>query len=101
MVDFKLNHYNFNFISIIVWTLAQDRQIICHELKEGTNNLKYMIQTQGGFVYCMAACPLDTSQIAFGAGDKMLRLWNLSEPHKNNINVTMIWQKIMGKVRSV
>ena len=49
----------------------------------------------------MSACPLDTSQIAFGVGDAMIRLWNLSEPHKNSIEVQMLWEKIKGKVRAV
>lgn len=49
----------------------------------------------------MAACPLDTSRIAFGVGDAMLRVWNLSEPHETSFDVSTLWQKIMGKVRSV
>lgn len=64
-------------------------------------DIKHRIPTQGGYIYCIAACPFDTSHVAIGAGDMMLRLWNLSEPHTTTFDVTMLWQKIKGKLRSV
>lgn len=85
----------------IVWTLAQDRQVIKTSVMDSECKLEYSVPTQGGYVYCIAACPLDTSRIAFGVGDAMLRLWNLSEPHQTTFDVTTKWQKIMGKIRSV
>ncbi|XP_043268004.1 gem-associated protein 5 [Venturia canescens] len=85
----------------IVWTLAQDRQVIKSSVMGPLCTLEYSTPTQGGYIYCMAACPLDTSRIAFGAGDAMLRLWNLSEPHQTTFDVTTQWQKIMGKIRSI
>ncbi|XP_033216960.1 gem-associated protein 5 [Belonocnema kinseyi] len=84
-----------------IWTLGQDRQVICCDLLEDRATIEYRIPTQGGFVYCLAACPLDTTQIAFGAGDAMLRLWNLSEPHESLFEIATLWQKIMGKVRAM
>lgn len=63
--------------------------------------LKRKIPTQGGYIYCTAACSIDTSCIAFGTGDAMLRLWKLSEPHEITFDVTMFWQKIKGKLRAV
>lgn len=63
--------------------------------------VEYKIPTQGGYVYCMEACPVDTSRIAFGVGDMMLRLWNSSEPHITTFDITIHWQKIMGKIRAV
>ena len=84
-----------------IWTLGQDRQVICCDLLEDKATIEYRIPTQGGFVYCLSACPLDTTQIAFGAGDAMLRIWNLSEPHESSFEIATLWQKIMGKVRAV
>lgn len=63
--------------------------------------MDYDIFTQSGYVYCIAACPLDTSHVAFGVGDAMLRLWNLSEAHDTSFNITFLWQKIKGKIRAV
>ncbi|XP_044005002.1 gem-associated protein 5-like isoform X2 [Aphidius gifuensis] len=84
-----------------VWTFAQDRQIICCLMKNSNCQIIQNIPTQGGYVYCMASCFLDTSRIAFGCGDTSLRLWNLSEPHETTFDITSLWQKIMGRVISV
>lgn len=63
--------------------------------------LNYDIFTQGGYVYCIAACPLDTSHLAIGGGDTILRLWNLSEAHETSFSITFLWQKIKAKIRTV
>nr|XP_033190238.1 gem-associated protein 5 isoform X2 [Bombus vancouverensis nearcticus] len=84
-----------------IWTVAQDRRIICCGIKENNVEIDYDIFTQSGFVYCMAACPLDTSHIAFGVGDAMLRLWNLSAAHDTTFDITVLWQKIKGKIRAI
>ncbi|XP_017790259.1 PREDICTED: gem-associated protein 5 [Habropoda laboriosa] len=84
-----------------IWTLAQDRKIICCGIKENNVEIDYDIFTQSGYVYCISACPLDTSQVAFGVGDAMLRLWNLSEPHCTSFDITVLWQKIKGKIRAI
>ncbi|XP_014204867.1 gem-associated protein 5 isoform X2 [Copidosoma floridanum] len=84
-----------------IWTLSQDRQVVCCSLTEGKISIEHVIPTLGGFVYCVAACPIDTSLIAFGVGDSMIRLWNLSEPHDNMVEVQILWEKIKGKVRSL
>lgn len=84
-----------------VWTIAQDRQVICCSMKNSSCKIIQNIPTQGGYVYCMASCLLDTSRVAFGCGDKALRLWNLSEPHETSFDISLLWQNIMGKVISV
>ncbi|XP_011872793.1 PREDICTED: gem-associated protein 5 isoform X2 [Vollenhovia emeryi] len=87
-----------------VWSSAQDRWVICCKRDSDPTKsaiLEYKIPTQGGYVYCMNACPIDTSRVAFGAGDAMLRLWNLSEPHATTFDIVMHWQKIKGKIRVV
>lgn len=84
-----------------IWTLAQDRRIICCGIKDNNVEVDYDIFTQSGYVYCIAACPLDTSHVAFGVGDAMLRLWNLSEAHNTSFNITFLWQKIKGKIRAI
>ncbi|XP_046831428.1 gem-associated protein 5 isoform X2 [Vespa crabro] len=86
---------------ITVWTLAQDRQIICCNIKNDNHEIEYNIPTQGGFIYCIAACPVDNTRIAFGVGDTMLRIWNLSEPHETSFDITMLWQKIKSNIRSI
>ncbi|KAL2748138.1 gem-associated protein 5 isoform X1 [Vespula maculifrons] len=86
---------------ITVWTLAQDRQIICCNIKKDDHEIEYNIPTQGGFIYCIAPCPVDTSRIAFGVGDTMLRIWNLSEAHETSFDITVLWQKIKGNIRSI
>ncbi|XP_025162758.1 gem-associated protein 5 [Harpegnathos saltator] len=87
---------------LTIWTLAQDRWVVCCSKRENKPaELKYKIPTQGGYIYCVAACPIDTSRIAFGVGDMMLRSWNLSEPHVATFDVTMFWQKIKGKLRVI
>jgi WD40 repeat protein len=81
--------------------VAQDRQLICYSILQDEPVLEYSIPTQGGFIYCISACPVDTSQIAIGIGDFTIRLWNLSEPHVTTIEMQILWEKIKGKVRSV
>lgn len=96
-----LKDYLFHYYRATVWTLAQDRRIIRCEIKSTGFEITYNVPTQGGYTYCIAASPLDTSRVAFGVGDAMLRLWNLCEPHENTFDITMLWQKIKGKVMAV
>lgn len=84
-----------------IWTLAQDRRVICCTIEENNVDIEYDIYTQSGYVYCIAASPLDTSHIAFGVGDSMIRLWNLSEAHINSFDITILWYKVKGKIRTV
>ncbi|XP_058807144.1 gem-associated protein 5-like [Phymastichus coffea] len=84
-----------------IWTVSQDRQVICSSIVHGETIIEYKVPTMGGFVYCMSACSVDTSQIAFGVGDNMIRLWNLSEPYEKSIDLQILWEKIMGKVRAL
>ncbi|CAL7940645.1 unnamed protein product [Xylocopa violacea] len=84
-----------------IWTLGQDRRIICCGIKENNIEIDHDIFTQGGYVYCIAACPLDTSHVAFGVGDAMLRLWNLSATDSTSFDITILWQKIKGKIRAI
>ena len=100
LFNFEDNYSKSNYRRKI-WTVGQDRKVISCEVLEDSIKIGDQITTQGGFVYCLAACPLDMSQIAFGAGDAMLRIWNLSEPHEVSFHITTVWQKVMGKVRAV
>ncbi|KAJ8675733.1 hypothetical protein QAD02_011519 [Eretmocerus hayati] len=84
-----------------IWTIGQERQVVCCGIVDNEPSIKFAIPTQGGFVYCISACPVDTSQIAFGVGDAMIRLWNLSEPHESTMDLQMLWEKIMGQVRAL
>lgn len=88
----------------MIWSLAQDRWIIgCKRNSDLTKpaTIEHKIPTQAGFIYCISPCPIDTSRIAFGVGDMMLRVWNLSEPHTTTFDVVMQWQMIKGKIRAV
>ncbi|XP_046430819.1 gem-associated protein 5 isoform X1 [Neodiprion fabricii] len=87
--------------SIMVWTIAQDRHVVCCQVTAANSKITYNVPTQGGYTYCIAASPLDTSRVAFGVGDAMLRVWNLCEPHENSFDITMLWQKIKGKVMAI
>lgn len=49
----------------------------------------------------MSACQIDTSLIAFGVGDANIRLWHLSEPDTNKLELQVLWDCIKGKVRAV
>ncbi|XP_015123769.1 gem-associated protein 5 [Diachasma alloeum] len=86
-----------------IWTTGQERQVICIVLKEedDTWRIKYSIPTLSGYVYCISPCPLDTSRIAFGVGDGMLRVWNLSEPHKTTFDIITAWQDIKDRVTAI
>ncbi|XP_076647950.1 gem nuclear organelle associated protein rigor mortis isoform X2 [Halictus rubicundus] len=84
-----------------IWTLAQDRRLICCAVQDNNVEIEYDVHTQGGYVYCIAACPLETSRIAYGVGDSTIRLWNLSEGHTNTFDITVLWQKIKGKIRTI
>ncbi|KAK0182917.1 hypothetical protein PV327_001002 [Microctonus hyperodae] len=86
---------------LTVWTTGQDRQVICCTVEKGICNIKYSIPTHAGYIYCIASCPLETSRISYGGGDALLRLWNLSEPHKHIFDITCLWQKIMGRVTAI
>lgn len=82
-----------------IWTIAQDRRVICCTMKNLKSSvIEHDIPTQIGYIYCIAACPLDTSRVAFGSGDSLLRLWNLSEPHETTFDLSFLWQKIMGRI---
>ncbi|KAG7201057.1 hypothetical protein KM043_017605 [Ampulex compressa] len=84
-----------------VWSLAQDRRLICCLLEKHGSRIEHNISTQGGYVYCIAPCPLDTTRVAFGVGDAMLRLWHLSDMKDTSCNITMLWQKIKGKITAI
>ncbi|XP_039310637.1 gem-associated protein 5 isoform X2 [Solenopsis invicta] len=89
---------------LMIWSLAQDRWIIgCKRNSDLTKpaTIEHKIPTQAGFIYCISPCPIDTSRIAFGVGDMMLRVWNLSEPHTTTFDVVMQWQMIKGKIRAI
>ncbi|XP_015184665.1 PREDICTED: gem-associated protein 5 [Polistes dominula] len=87
--------------SVTVWSSSLDRRIVCCNIKKDSIKIKYDITSQGGYVYSIAACPLETSLIAFGVGDAMLRIWNLSEEHKTLFDITVFWQKIKGSIKSI
>ncbi|XP_076393217.1 gem nuclear organelle associated protein rigor mortis [Megachile rotundata] len=84
-----------------IWTVGQDRRVVCCNINENNVEIVHDIFTQSGYVYCIAACPLDTSRVAFGVGDAMLRVWNLSEAHNTTFDITVFWQKIKGKIRTI
>lgn len=83
--------------SHVVWTAAQDRQLVACYLQTG--EVVANIPTLGGFVYCIAASPLDSSRIAFGVGDGTIRVWNLS--NFTSLEIVSLWQKIKGKVMAL
>ncbi|XP_063992664.1 gem-associated protein 5 [Diachasmimorpha longicaudata] len=86
-----------------IWTTGQERQVICTVLgdEDDTWRTHYSIHTLSGYVYCIAPCPLDTSRIAIGVGDGMLRIWNLSEPHETTCDIITAWQDIKDRVTAI
>lgn len=91
----------FSQFSKSIWTLAQDRHVICCGFFQGKTSIEYKIPTQGGFVSCMSVCPMRKSLIAFGVDDGMIRLLNLSISYKTATEVRMLWKMIKEKVKSV
>ncbi|CAB3366761.1 Hypothetical predicted protein [Cloeon dipterum] len=76
----------------VVWTIAQDRLLIRHDLK--TKEAAFF-STLGGFVYSIAFCPFAPGRVAIGVGDETIRIWNMSA--SSGLTTTTIWQKIKGK----
>ena len=73
-------------------------QIICWNAK--TLKSVWSIPTLGGFVYSLAACPMDPGCVALGVGDNMIRVWNTSAGGRGYV-VNALWQGINSKVTAV
>ncbi|XP_066991997.1 gem-associated protein 5 [Anabrus simplex] len=83
--------------SVIVWTISQDRLLVAYDIS--SNEVVSTIPTVGGIIYCIAASPIDANRVAFGAGDAVVRVWDLSS--SNAFEVVCLWQKIKGKITTL
>nr|XP_013190114.1 unnamed protein product [Amyelois transitella] len=87
----------------VVWTAAQDRNIVCYSLEKKQKLAS--IASCGGFVYSVEACPYDAGKIAVSVGDGAVRVWE-TETAEDECKlapgkVTMYWQNVQGKVLCV
>jgi len=73
----------------IVWSVAQDRLLIRHDLASNTTNI---FPTLGGFAYCIAPCPFAPGRVAVGVGDESIRIWSLND--NSGKSSASIWQRI-------
>lgn len=88
----------------MVWTSAQDRNVILWPLVEDhvpkeilgipeMANPHLCMPTMGGFIYTLNVNPIDSSQMALGLGDCSIRLWNMAA---SKPDMTMLWNGIKG-----
>jgi WD40 repeat protein len=77
------------FNSSTVWSLAQDRLLIHHDLVTKTTTT---FPTLGGFAYCIAPCPFAPGRVAIGVGDETIRVWSLTD--NTGKSSASLWQRI-------
>lgn len=92
----------------VVWTCAQDRNVVLWPLRNEApkevlgipemDNPLLCISTLGGFVYCMSTSSIDSSHVAVGLGDCSIRIWNMAA---GNPEMNMIWNGIKGILLSI
>lgn len=93
----------------MVWTSAQDRNVILWPIIEGhvpkevlgiqeMENPHLCLSTMGGYVYVLNVNPIDATQMALGLGDCSIRLWNMAAAKPD---MTMLWNGIKGKVSAL
>ncbi|XP_045459875.1 uncharacterized protein LOC123670423 [Melitaea cinxia] len=87
-----------------IWTVAQDRNIICYSMEKKEKIAAY--NTCGGFIYSMHLCPYDAKRLAISVGDGAIRVWDAQISDKDGskylIGSTMyFWQNVQGKVLTV
>ncbi|XP_059487446.1 gem-associated protein 5-like [Neocloeon triangulifer] len=80
----------------VVWSMAQDRLVIHHNLASNTTSV---FSTLGGFVYCIAPCPFAPGRVAVGVGDDSIRIWSMTDTTGKSSST--IWSRVKGKVLSL
>ncbi|XP_041972670.1 gem-associated protein 5-like isoform X2 [Aricia agestis] len=86
----------------LVWTAAQDRNLVCYSLLEKKKVAMY--NTCGGFIYNIQPCPYDASKVAVAVGDGAVRVWEAEVTEDETLRygrVLSYWQNVQGKVLTV
>lgn len=100
-VDVLHRSHNRNIFSLaasgqgLVYSVGQERAMSVYDLT--ARRLCYSLPSLNGFVYCLAANPVEPGVLAVGAGDSLIRLWNVGSSQLFDINYVRFNQaKIMS-----
>ena len=79
-----------------MYSTGQDRIVPVFDL--GARELLYSLPTLNGYVYCLAANPIDPSVLAVGVGDGMIRIWKTGSTRSFDLHHLKLNQ---GKIMSL
>ncbi|XP_045763609.1 gem-associated protein 5-like isoform X2 [Maniola jurtina] len=84
-----------------IWTVAQDRNVICYSMKDHEKVAIY--NTCGSSIYTIQSCPYDAKSVVLSVGDGAVRVWGTDTLEEDDTKlslgqVTTYWQKVQGKV---
>jgi gem associated protein 5 len=81
--------------AVTVYSVGQDRSLAVYDLTAG--RLVYSLPSLNGFVYCLAVNPVEPNWLAVGAGDGLIRLWNLGSQQLFDVSYVRLNQaKVMS-----
>jgi WD40 repeat protein len=93
-VHFK-NIFSLAASSRLVYSVGQDRTLTAYDL--AAKQLAYSLPNLNGYVYCLAANPVEPSLLAVGVGDGLIRLWKLGSPQLFDLTYVRLNQaKVMS-----
>lgn len=102
---FNISSFSTEENKAMIWTSAQDRNIILWPLLENhtpkevlgvreEENPWFCLPTAAGVAYSMNISSIDSSHMALGLGDGSIRLWNMAAAKPD---MTMLWNGVKGK----
>ncbi|CAH0561332.1 unnamed protein product [Brassicogethes aeneus] len=82
------------------WTVGLDRNILNTSLTPKRTTLS-CLPTFGGPIHCISASPVDPNRVAFGSGEGIIKVWDMSKPHTKHVTMAHFYHKIQAKVTSM
>ncbi|KAF2903378.1 hypothetical protein ILUMI_02814 [Ignelater luminosus] len=82
------------------WTVGRDRLILNTSLSNERKTLA-LYPTIAASASCFASSPTYPNRIAVGGGEGVLRIWDLSRPHTQYINMTQMCDRKFQKITSL
>ena len=84
------NTFSIGVFDDLIFTIGYDRSLICYNLTE--KDIQFNLPTFAGRVTCMASNSVDSSILALGSGDGLIKVWKTAS-NKAMFEYTTIFQK--------
>ena len=84
------NTFSIGIFENLMFTIGYDRSLVCYNLTE--KDVHFNLPTYAGRVTCMASNAVDSSILALGSGDGLIRVWKTASS-KSMFEYTTCWQK--------